>query len=165
MKNKKAGMSISIVLLVLATLVLSGYALFTFYTREKSVQEKVYVPRIIEDVYSKEEQINFYLDQIVENAALKTVVFEGESAERIFADSLKKELEESKDKNGNFPIIELNQIEEQVKEENVEFDEEKGTIAIEFEIKIENNAEIKGKEIFSTSYTYRKKFEKTLKGL
>lgn len=60
MKSKKAT-SISVLLLVVMALVLSGAALFVFNAREKGVEQQVSDIRVIEEVYVKEELINFYM--------------------------------------------------------------------------------------------------------
>lgn len=144
--KKKKAMSISIVLLVLATLVLSSFALFTFYTREKKIQEEIHITRFLENIYSREEQINFYINEAMENAAAKS------QDENEFIDTFRQELNKYKD--GGFIIPELGQIEAQI-DDAVEVGEENATA--EFQITLEEKG-----EIFSASYTYTEKFEKAL---
>ena len=60
--NKKGATALSVLLLVIMTLVLTGFALFTFLISEK-VETMISDVRVVEDVYVKEEQINFYLDK------------------------------------------------------------------------------------------------------
>jgi hypothetical protein len=141
MRNKR-GMSIALVLLVLATLVLTTFALFTFYSREKSIQEKIHTTRFLEDTYTEEDLINFYLQDIFDEA-------QGESEEE-FVDSFKEELKKYKI-DGKFLVDELGQVERQV--EKIEVDE--GKVMVEFQI------ELAGKSgAFSADYIYNKKFEK-----
>lgn len=69
MRNKKASMEISIVVLVLATLVLTIFSLYTFYQRAKDIKEEAYFGSSIESIYAKEETINFYIYNSMETAA------------------------------------------------------------------------------------------------
>jgi flagellar basal body-associated protein FliL len=59
-KNKKGGTSISILLLVVMALILSAMTLLVFLT-SRGVEKKISNARLIENVYVKEEQINFLL--------------------------------------------------------------------------------------------------------
>ena len=65
-KSKKAEMSIPIVLLVLATLILYVFSLFLFNSRNKEIEAKIYVTAFLNDIYSQEEAINFYVYEIIE---------------------------------------------------------------------------------------------------
>jgi len=60
-KNKKGTTSISIVLFVLFTLVLVGFTLFSFHI--KKVKAESFVCQSFEDIYVKEEKINFYQEK------------------------------------------------------------------------------------------------------
>jgi len=69
MRSKKGDMSI--VLLVLLTFLAVGAALFSFIT-SGSVAKEVIDPRVIESVYVQENNIGNYLNEIGENALVKT---------------------------------------------------------------------------------------------
>jgi len=62
MKGKKGATSISIFLLVLMALALTGAALYVFLTSDRLVL-KISDVRFVEEVYTTEEKINFYLSQ------------------------------------------------------------------------------------------------------
>lgn len=158
MKNKKGGMEISIVLLVLATLILSTFALYTFYTKQKSMQEKIYITKFLEDIYSKEEQINFYIDNILEKSAKD---FNKEDSEEKLIENFTRELSKYKI-NNNYIVPELAQIEEQVNEEHIKYDKDNQKVTAEFQITLEDKVADNGKELFSAVYTYTKKFEKEI---
>lgn len=147
---KKQGMSIAITILVIATLVISTLALFTFIIRQDSIKEQIYITGFLENIYSKEEQINFYINDMVDNA----VSASGKNVE-LFMQEFKKQLDNYKNKEGKFFVEELSQLESQIREENIEINEDK--LLIEFEVTIQEE-----EEIFSASYTYEKKFEKNI---
>ncbi len=156
LKNKKAGMEISVVLLVIATLVLSGFVLLTFYTKQKSMQEKIYATKFLEDIYSKEEIVNFYINNVLENSVKD---FNKEDGEVKLILNFKNELNKYKI-NNNYIIPELAQIEKQVNEEHIKIEDNKATA--EFQITLEDKVVENGKAIFSAVYTYDKKFEKEI---
>lgn len=70
MKNKKA-MSLAIVLLVLATLILSGFALLTFNARENDISETIQITKFLRRIYSEEVKINFYVENILRGMEVK----------------------------------------------------------------------------------------------
>ncbi len=59
--NKKAATSLSILLLVILTLVLVGFALFTFLTQKIKTNNFLY--QGLEDMYAKEAVIKFYVSE------------------------------------------------------------------------------------------------------
>jgi len=61
MKNKKGATSLSIVLLVIFTFILIGFAIFTFISKQISSEKFFY--QNFRDLYIVEEKINFYLAQ------------------------------------------------------------------------------------------------------
>jgi len=171
MKNKRAVSSIAVVLLVFATLVLTIFALFTFYTKQSSFQEKIYVTGFVEGIYAKEEQINFYVDNIMEKAVEASAASkDAESFEEDFKNNFTTKLNKYKAQDGSFVVKELEQVERQVNENNeifvIEDTIENGKtikkIEAEFTIVLNDKVEKDGKELFSASYEYRKKFEKAL---
>lgn len=156
-KNRR-GMSISIVLLVLATLVLTSFALFTFYLREKSIQEEIYTTRFLEEVYVKEEKINFYVQNIFDNSVRD---FNRDEDVSKLINNFKQELGKYKI-NNKFVIAELEQVEGQINEEHIKVKNNKVTAGFQITIKSNVTDEKKEKEIFSAVYTYNKKFEKQI---
>ena len=155
MKNKKS-MSISIVLLVIASLVLSGVALFTFYAQKDKLQAKIYTINFLDETYAKEEIINFYLQNIFDNAinGLST----GWTQEQLI-ENFSEELNKYKI-NGEFIMPELSQLESQLNSENLYI--ENGKIVAKFGIDLENQA-VQNKEIlFSVKYHFEKKFEREI---
>lgn len=166
-KNKKA-MSISIVLLVLATLVLTSFSLLTFYLRKDKIQEEIHTTRFLEDIYAKEEQINFYINEIMEKAVQATK--ESENFEEDFPINFLNELDKYKI-NNKFIMQELEQVQNQVNEnpdifvieENKEGEKTVKKVTAEFQIIIEDKVTVEDKELFSAVYTYKKTFEKEIK--
>lgn len=60
---KKASTPIAIVLLVLIAVVLVSYSLYAFITNKDKVDEKILVLNKLQEVYSQEDLINFYLSK------------------------------------------------------------------------------------------------------
>jgi len=95
MKYKKAATSISILLLVIMALVLSGVALVSFMI-SKGKLEKISDVRVIESVYSKAENIKFLVSQRVspENAASLVVgdknnyIIEGQKVKIVYSENI-----------------------------------------------------------------------------
>jgi len=63
--NKKAGVSIAVVFLVLATLILVVSALFYFNIKKQDYTRKIYSGTYLEEIYSEEEWIISYIREIV----------------------------------------------------------------------------------------------------
>lgn len=146
MKNKRA--NIPITLLVLMSLVLTVYALYSFNTNTNKISTEIKDSRFLDYVYSRENEINFYVNNIVEKAALKS------SGDRsLFIDNFKKELLKYK-KNETFAPEELSQVEGQINNENVEINDKE--VSVNLSVKIEKKFQDK----FIISYLYNKKFSK-----
>ena len=145
MKNKKS-MSLSIVILVIGTLILSGFALFTFNLRQKNISEQVQVTRFLEGIYAKESKINFYVENILRGMEVK---------------GLSKEEFESKF------VIELNKYKEQGDDWNYEIKDTKVSgEKITFSLKVtitKEGRDTKDKQIAFATHTYNKTFEKIIK--
>lgn len=142
LKNKR-GMSISIVLLVIATLVLSSFALVSFHTRQKSLQANLYSPAFLQDVYAQEAKINFYAGEVLEKIDVKGLSIDD------FKNKFNIELGKYKEESWEFII----------KDASIE----KGKATITLEVKIKGDAKDKdGKELYSVVYIYTKIFEKPL---
>ncbi|MEK6859882.1 MAG: hypothetical protein AABX54_03635 [Nanoarchaeota archaeon] len=145
-KNKKA--NIPITLLVLMTLVLTVYALYSFNTHMNKVSAEIKDSRFLDYIYARENEINFYVSDMIEMAALKS-----SEDKSLFIDNFRKELFKYK-KNESFIFEELNQVEAQINNENVEMNDKE--VSINLSIKIEKKFQDK----FIISYLYKKKFVK-----
>ena len=139
----------SIVFLVVMTVVLSGAALFIFNLNKGRVESEISDFAGLSVVYAKENQINFYIDEIIEKSAGNI------NNENEFIENFKKELEAYRQNNGFF-LKELEQIESQINEKNVEIKENK--VFLKLQIKIDENF---GDKII-ISYLYNKQFKKDL---
>ena len=64
------------------------------------------------------------------------------------------------EKESNFVLEELRQIEEQIKDENIKIEDNK--VFVNLSINIEDSLEEDNKEIIFVSYSYKKNFEKDL---
>lgn len=150
LQDKKAGMPIAIMLLVVATLVLVIFTLYSFNVSKNKFGNSIYMTGFLDDVYSKEAMINFYIKSIVEN-------IESPSSAGDFASKFRQGLERYKN-NGEYIAPELKQVEEQAVSENVK--NENGEYSITLSLKIEDNVKISGEELMSASYVYTKSFVK-----
>lgn len=161
-KNKKGGMSVSIALLVLATLVLSCFSLLTFYLREKNLREIIYLSSL-EDIYSKEAIVNFYIYEAMESAIKKSKNPDFSKAD--FITNFMAEINAYNLEKGAI-VMELEQLKQQINEESIKYNAESKIVSAEFQIIIEDKIVVmedeKEKELFSASYTYKKKFEKAV---
>jgi hypothetical protein len=115
-KNNKKAMSISITLLVMFTLLIVFVTLAIFITKTKSLKQDLEVSGTLDSVYLNETMINYYVNDIIEKSVND---FNIDSGKQVFIDNLKKELEKYKDSNGIYYVSELEQIEPQIKEENL----------------------------------------------
>ena len=150
-------MSIPIVFLVLATLVLTVFSLFVFSIRLSSLSKPLALASL-DEIYAKEELINFYIDKIMEKSVKD---FKLEYGEQGFIDNFKQEL--ARYKQGNDFVLEgLGQVEGQLKDENIEIDEGNKKISLSLSMTVFGGSSYKNTELFSASYTYRKTFEKAL---
>lgn len=160
--NKRAATPLSILLLVFMTLILVATSLFVFYISGGNIKEKVSDLRFIDDVYVKEEQINFYIAKMVETSFKQT------KTEKEFIEKLREEIEKLKEyeEYDEYPSLpEPSKIEFEISEENLDYSDD--LVKINFKIEIRNkitegigNNE---KEIIRASYNYNKIFEADLK--
>ncbi len=151
MRNKKA-MSIAVVFLVLATLVLTVFSLFVFNTRANNLSKPIELTSL-EGVYSREDSVNFYINEIMEKSV------ESGISQDSFIINFLAELRKYKI-NGVYVVSELSQIEEQADENHLKVEDGKATA--EFKINLKEKVTADNKELFSAIHTYNKKFEKTL---
>lgn len=144
-KNKKS-MTLSIVLLVMATLVLVITALAVFSYRDAKISESILSGTGAEKVYVQAEILNFYLRTISKNI---------ESEENPVLD-FKKEFYEYRLQDGKFIFPELAQIEPQINSEHIQVKNKE--VSVNFAVSIEQAFE-KG----YASYNYTFNFNKKLK--
>ena len=149
--NKKA-VSLSILLLTLSSLVLSGLSLFYFYSLNNEINEIIDLHTNIDKIYEKKDLVDFYVNDIFENCVKD---FEITSSEQAFLENFKNTLKNYKDENGNYFVEELQQL-ESVNEENIDINENTLTLHLTISIK-EEWPDIK------TVYVYEKRFEKVFK--
>ena len=147
--NKK-GVSIAIVVLVLMTLVIIGAILYIFITHSDKIGTEIGDARVLNDFYLRENEINFYAYNIMENAALKTGK-QGKLEVSNFVKNFKEELNNYKDDKGVYIFDFLSVIENQVSEKNVVIKDRK--VSMNLGIKFSKDF---GK--LSVSYLYNKEF-------
>ena len=150
MTNKKA-VSFAIFLLVLSSIVLTSIALTYFYLKDNDIEKRIRVSSEIDKAYLKEQLINFYLKNIFDKASQE---FNGDK--QIIINNLKRELESYKDKKNDYPIEELQAIEEQLTLDNINISDNR--LILSLNVVITNDAY--GMFI---NYSYNKKFEKVFK--
>lgn len=151
LKNKKGAMALATTILVIATLIITIYALFTFYTVKLDKSKNMGLYSNIEDLYIKEIQLNFLIEKIVENAAL------GERDKKAFLNKLKLELNKYKSPAGNFlNIPDLQQVESQLKEENII--EKEGNLSLRLNLIVRHEIKDAYLTLFDASYSYQKDF-------
>ncbi len=148
--NKKA--NIAITLLVLMALTLTLAALYAFNTHVNKVSTEISDSRFLDHIYAKENEINFYINDIMEKAILKTGQISPDTRV-VFLDNFRKELLKHK-QDDNFTTEELAQVEQQLTLGNIEINNKE--ILITLSIKIEKKFQDK----FIISYLYNKKFTK-----
>ena len=144
--NKRA--NIPITLLVLMTLVLTIAALYSFNVHINNVSAEVKDSRFLDYIYSKENEINFYINDMMEKSIVKSA---GDKS--LFIDNFKKELLKYR-KNEILVPEELNQVEQQVNMDNIKIDNKE--VSMNLSIKIERKFQDK----FIISYLYNKRFSK-----
>lgn len=146
MKNKRADMSVLI--LVFMAVFLSGFALYMFNLNSNTIKTEIKDSRYLDDVYVKENEINFYINEIMDKAVINFKSSEGKSK---FIDNFNNELQKYTEK-GVFIIPELNQINLQVISDNVELNSD--SVSITFNLQLEKIFEDK----LAVKYYYNKKF-------
>ena len=145
----KRGVSLSILLLVISTFVLIGLSLTFFVIKEKDSLGKVEVFNDLDEVYARQELIDFYVQDIFDKASSDFIYDQGVE---FFIENFKRELLVYKDSVGNYPINELALIEEV----------DVGSVELNFEslvLIVELNVKIRGAN-FDADYNYEKRFKK-----
>ena len=150
MRNKKA--DISVLLLVLMTLILVISALFIFNLNSKKTTAKIIEYNSLNDIYSREKEINFYINDIMERVGSR--IDKNKNIKDEFIKNFKKELERYKNEDV-FYIKELEQLDSQLISNNVEYADK--TIKINFNIHLEKRF-----ENIIIIYSYKKEFSRIL---
>lgn len=156
MKNKKSYLNknadISVLLIVFMAVILYGSALFIFIFNSNTIKTEITDARYFDDIYFKENEINFYVDNIMDRAV---VDFKSSDGKDKFVEKFNFELQKYTD-SGVFVIPELSQINMQAVIDNVELSQNQ--VSINFNISLEN----KFRDSLNFKYTYNKKFTRTL---
>lgn len=156
LKNKRANLAVT--LLVLMSIVVAGAASLIFVISSGRLGAGIVDARFIDEVYLREGELDFYINEIIEGAIERT---EGsENFKQDFIINFKEGLGKYKEE-GRYVIDEFIQIEQQIDlrgDEIVEYEksDEGGRISIDFK-----SIEIGTKtQNFNVIYTYDRKFEK-----
>ena len=159
--NKKA-MSLSLVFLVLATLILTTSSLVIFHLRAKKITQEVHSVGFLNEMYAKEELIDYYV-----SGAMKSAV-EGsknpEFSQYDFEINFLAELSEY-ELIDTLMFLELEKIMQQIDEVHINYNEVEKTVTFRYEVTFENDLVItedkKDRTLFDASYTYIKQIEKS----
>ncbi|MDD5193570.1 MAG: hypothetical protein PHF67_03200 [Candidatus Nanoarchaeia archaeon] len=147
--NSKRSMELSIPLLVLVTIVLVISALVVFNFNSRGVASKIGDYTLLDDMNIKEKQINFYINDIVENSI--SGILKGSDVKVQFIDNFNTELNTYK--NGDeFYVKELGQLKSQVNSNNIKINGTKVSIVFRIEIGKEFSEKMTG------VYSYEKEF-------
>ena len=101
LKDKRGVMSISVVVLVVATLLLVVSALFIFNIRQKERLDELHAYIDLDEAYEKSILIDFYLSEIMD-----------EIGENATSEEFNLELDKYQNSSGHYPIPELSQAED-----------------------------------------------------
>jgi hypothetical protein len=151
MKNKKA--NIAIVLLVLMTLVLAGATLFIFSINQGKIETKIQDYSFLNKIYLKENQMDFYINNILREVIKTFDVNEGKDK---FIEKFKIELGKYKQEDGKYIIEELEKVNEQA--DALVFDNSNKKIILNLDIMLDE----KPNQNMNIVYAYKKTFEKDL---
>lgn len=151
MINKKATMAPAVLLLTLAIALMLSLAMVAFYKAKTNADENLSFSKDVEELYKEEIKLNFLIKNIVENAA------KGERDEEAFLNKMKLELEKYKSPAGNYlNVPELEQVESQLKAENIIEKEGNFTLKLNLTVKHQENDEYA--TLLESSYSYGKDF-------
>jgi hypothetical protein len=150
-KNKKA--NITILILVLMTLVLAGATLLVFNINQGKIETKIENYAFLNSVYLKENQMDFYINNILDDVIKNFEVNEGKDK---FVEKFKIELEKYKQTDGSYSIKELEEVNKQV--DDIIFDDINKRIILNLDIKLDEEPN----QNMKIAYAYKKTFEKDL---
>jgi len=148
----KRGISLSVGLLVLSCFVLVGLSLAYFVTKQSEVTQVVYSADAVEQVYVKQGLLDFYIQDIFNQAVLNFNFEEGDS---VFIYRFKQVLAATKEGNGAYPIPELVLLEE-VSVSNILLSEQEIVLSLDLAVKSSS-------EEMDVEYRYQKDFGKVFK--
>lgn len=145
--GKKA--DVAITLLVFMVLLLVAATLFIFVSDSAKKDNDLTKIGLLGEVYAREEQINYYLQDITDKAGSESQTKEE------FIKNFKSEFEKYKNPDGSYIMEEFNFIEFQIKDENFNFDDKTKTFSAKFDISIKGTIGDAGNSFF-VNYDYRK---------
>ena len=151
MKNKK-GISFPILLLVICTLLISVTGLIYFHSLDSRNQEILYTGGEINNIIIEKEVLGLYLESIFIHLVED---FKPEEGSTIFRERFRSELPALKDKNGAYPLRELETIASTLTEESIVLTENK--IILNIPVQFEHKGE--PKIIYHYSYHFEKIFK------
>ncbi len=152
MKNKKADLAAT--LLVLMAIVVAGAASIIFIISSGKIKANLVDSRFIDGVYLTKGKLDFYINEIMNKAVVKTR--NSQDFKQDFIANFSEGLIEYKI-NNKFVTSELSQIEQQIDEEHIEYDTENNIVTAEFKITLNTRT-----DTFNAVYTYNEQFEKQI---
>ena len=156
-KNKKGGVPLSIVLIVILSILLLATSLVSFVLRDKNFESTIYSTSVLDDIYSREAILNSQIQNMVDNS------FQGITSEEDFISNFRTQLNSYKDPEGVFLNPDLKQVEEQLLVEKVKIEKVDNVIkifSITLNIDLKKDLVIKdNKKVFEADYKYIKTFE------
>jgi len=150
MTNKKANITIPV--LVLMTLMLAGATLLIFNINQGKIETNIGDYSLLNSVYLKENQMDFYINDIL-NEVIK--IFDVNEGKDKFIEKFKIELEKYKQADGSYIVKELGKVNEQA--DNLIFDSANKKIILNLDIRIDET-----NQDMNIAYAYTKTFEKDL---
>ena len=154
MINKRGTDAISIAYIVIATIVLLSFAWYTFLVKTNSAEVQLEGYRVAEQVYLRESQIKFYVNEMVQESA-RGLDLKDPGVKMEFLENLDRELDEYR-VGQNYIIPELKEIEWQLDERKVKLDEE--GIGIRLKFKVENSFLVDEFEDIKVTYVFEKEY-------
>lgn len=153
-KNKRAGMSLSIVLLVFAIIVLLVICLVYFQSTRTSMQNTFASITLFENVYSEEALLDFYLGEIVKNMDREDVVSNFSTEFKKYADNPAKK----------YPLPAFMQVQQQIDSNHIRI--ENGVLKVDFDIvfyRIVLDSDVYGaRELFRINYNKKFRYEEKI---
>lgn len=150
--NKKAdAIPIAIFLVVISTLFLTTFTMFTFSTRSEKILTGINDMKMINEINSKEFLVNFYLQEIVKKSAKNS------KSKEEFISNFNSNLNLYKDSEGNYIFEELKQFENKLIRDMIVYENDK--FEVELNIKLaENIYDVNNKKSAYAARSYAKKF-------
>lgn len=162
--NKQASMSISLWILVIGTFFLIISSLTIFYAETNSMKNEVLFINSFDDIYAKESQVNFYINNLIDKSVKETLAqdFPEDYFAETFSDIFRNNLLLYKSED-NFLIPELSQIENQINSESIKYSKKTKILEITLNILLEHKIkEESGREVLSVTHSYSKTFTRNI---